>query len=243
MNFENKKILVTGATGGIGDSIVQKFLSLNGSVLGTGTNSEKLEILKKKYPQISTVQFDIREHDKIEQFIENVFSKLGGLDILINNAGITKDNLSLRMKNEEWQKVIDINLSSTFYLCKSAIKKMMKNKYGRIVNITSIVGHTGNVGQSNYSASKAAVVAMSKSLAIEYAKKNITVNCVSPGFIKTNMTEKISDEMKNTLLSRIPMNKLGTGEDVSNTVAFLSSESSSYITGETIHVNGGMYMA
>ena len=243
MNFENKKILVTGATGGIGDSIVQKFLSLNGSVLGTGTNSEKLEILKKKYPQISTVQFDISEHDKIEQFIENVFSKLGGLDILINNAGITKDNLSLRMKNEEWQKVIDINLSSTFYLCKSAIKKMMKNKYGRIVNITSIVGHTGNVGQANYSASKAAVVAMSKSLAIEYAKKNITVNCVSPGFIKTNMTEKISDEMKNTLLSRIPMNKLGTGEDVSNTVAFLSSESSSYITGETIHVNGGMYMA
>ena len=243
MNFENKKILVTGATGGIGDSIVQKFLSLNGSVLGTGTNSEKLEILKKKYPQISTVQFDISEHDKIEQFIENVFSKLGGLDILINNAGITKDNLSLRMKNEDWQKVIDINLSSTFYLCKSAIKKMMKNKYGRIVNITSIVGHTGNVGQANYSASKAAVVAMSKSLAIEYAKKNITVNCVSPGFIKTNMTEKISDEMKNTLLSRIPMNKLGTGEDVSNTVAFLSSESSSYITGETIHVNGGMYMA
>ncbi len=243
MNFENKKILVTGATGGIGDSIVEKFLSLKGSVLGTGTNSEKLEILKKKYPQISTIQFDISEHDKIEQFIENVFSKLGGLDILINNAGITKDNLSLRMKNEEWQKVIDINLSSTFYLCKSAIKKMMKNKYGRIVNITSIVGHTGNVGQANYSASKAAVVAMSKSLAIEYAKKNITVNCVSPGFIKTNMTEKISDEMKNTLLSRIPMNKLGTGEDVSNTVAFLSSESSSYITGETIHVNGGMYMA
>ena len=243
MNFKNKKILVTGATGGIGDSIVQKFLSLNGSVLGTGTNSEKLETLKKKYPQISTVQFDISEHDKIEQFIENVFSKLGGLDILINNAGITKDNLSLRMKNEEWQKVIDINLSSTFYLCKSAIKKMMKNKYGRIVNITSIVGHTGNLGQANYSASKAAVVAMSKSLAIEYAKKNITVNCVSPGFIKTNMTEKISDEMKNTLLSRIPMNKLGTGEDVSNTVAFLSSESSSYITGETIHVNGGMYMA
>jgi len=168
---------------------------------------------------------------------------LGGLDILINNAGITKDNLSLRMKNDEWQKIIDINLSSTFYLCKSAIKKMLKNKYGRIVNITSIVGHTGNIGQANYSASKAGVVAMSKSLAIEYAKKNISVNCVSPGFIQTKMTEKISEEMKNTLLSRIPMNKLGTADDVSNTVAFLCSESSSYITGETIHVNGGMYMA
>ena len=147
------------------------------------------------------------------------------------------------MKSEEWQKIIDVNLSSTFYLCKSAIKKMLKNKYGRIENITSIVGHTGNIGQANYSASKAGVVAMSKSLAIEYAKKNITVNCVSPGFIQTNMTEKISEEMKITLLSKIPMNKLGTGDDVSNTVAFLSSESSSYITGETIHVNGGMYMA
>ena len=147
------------------------------------------------------------------------------------------------MKNDEWQKIIDINLSSTFYLCKSAIKKMLKNKYGRIVNITSIVGHTGNIGQANYSASKAGVVAMSKSLAIEYAKKNISVNCVSPGFIQTKMTENISEEMKNTLLSRIPMNKLGTADDVSNTVAFLCSESSSYITGETIHVNGGMYMA
>ena len=243
MNFKNKKILVTGATGGIGDSIVKKFLSLDASVLGTGTNNEKLEALKKNYPKIETVKFDISEHEKIDEFIENVFSKLGGLDILINNAGITKDNLSLRMKNDEWQKIIDINLSSTFYLCKSAIKKMLKNKYGRIVNITSIVGHTGNIGQANYSASKAGVVAMSKSLAIEYAKKNISVNCVSPGFIKTKMTEKISEEMKNTLLSRIPMNKLGTPDDVSNTVAFLCSESSSYITGETIHVNGGMYMA
>ena len=192
MNFKNKKILVTGATGGIGDSIVKKFLSLDASVLGTGTNNEKLEALKKNYPKIETVKFDISEHEKIDEFIENVFSKLGGLDILINNAGITKDNLSLRMKNDEWQKIIDINLSSTFYLCKSAIKKMLKNKFGRIVNITSIVGHTGNIGQANYSASKAGVVAMSKSLAIEYAKKNISVNCVSPGFIQTKMTEKIS---------------------------------------------------
>ena len=243
MNFKNKKILVTGATGGIGDSIIKKFLSLDANVLGTGTNNEKLETLKKNYPKIETAKFDISEHEKIDEFIENVFLKLGGLDILINNAGITKDNLSLRMKNDEWQKIIDINLSSTFYLCKSAIKKMLKNKYGRIVNITSIVGHTGNIGQANYSASKAGVVAMSKSLAIEYAKKNISVNCVSPGFIQTKMTEKISEEMKNTLLSRIPMNKLGTPDDVSNTVAFLCSESSSYITGETIHVNGGMYMA
>ena len=243
MDFKGKKILVTGATGGIGGDIVRKFLSLNGTVLGTGTNLEKLNSLKDKNPNLITEQFDISKHDKIDEFIERVFSNLGGLDILINNAGITKDNLSLRMKNEEWQKVIDVNLTSTFYLCKSSIKKMLKNKFGRIVNITSIVGHTGNVGQGNYSASKAGVVSMSKSLAIEYAKKNITINCVSPGFIKTNMTDKISDQFKSELLSRIPMNRLGSGEDVSNTVAFLSSNESSYITGETIHVNGGMYMA
>ncbi len=243
MDFKGKKILVTGATGGIGGDIVRKFLSLNGTVLGTGTNLEKLNSLRDKNPNLITEQFDISKHDKIDKFIERVFSNLGGLDILINNAGITKDNLSLRMRNEEWQKVIDVNLTSTFYLCKSSIKKMLKNKFGRIVNITSIVGHTGNVGQGNYSASKAGVVSMSKSLAIEYAKKNITINCVSPGFIKTNMTDKISDQFKSELLSRIPMNRLGSGEDVSNTVAFLSSNESSYITGETIHVNGGMYMA
>ena len=243
MNFKGKKILVTGATGGIGGAIIKKFISLNASVLGTGTNLEKLNLLKKEFPGLSTEQFDITKHSDIESFIEKIFLQLGGLDILINNAGITKDNLSLRMKNEEWQKVIDLNLTSTFYLCKFAIKKMLKNKFGRVVNITSIVGHTGNVGQVNYSASKAGVVALSKSLAIEYAKKNITVNCVSPGFIKTNMTDKISEDFKVELLSRIPMNRLGSGEDVSNTVAFLSSESSSYITGETIHVNGGMYMA
>ena len=243
MNFKGKKVLVTGATGGIGGSIIKKFLSLNASVLGTGTNQEKLELLKKEFPTLITEGFDISKHDEIDSFIDKVFSSLGGLDILINNAGITKDNLSLRMKNEEWQKVIDINLTSTFYLCKSAIKKMLKNKFGRVVNITSIVGHTGNIGQANYSASKAGIVALSKSLAIEYAKKNITINCVSPGFIQTNMTDKIPEQFKSELMSRIPMNRLGTGEDVSDTVAFLSSDSSSYITGETIHVNGGMYMA
>ena len=243
MNFKGKKILVTGATGGIGGAIIKKFLSLNASVLGTGTNQAKLELLKKEFPTLITEGFDISKHDEIDSFIDKVFSSLGGLDILINNAGITKDNLSLRMKNEEWQKVIDINLTSTFYLCKSAIKKMLKNKFGRVVNITSIVGHTGNIGQANYSASKAGIVALSKSLAIEYAKKNITINCVSPGFIQTNMTDKISEQFRSELMSRIPMNRLGTGEDVSDTVAFLSSDSSSYITGETIHVNGGMYMA
>ena len=243
MSFKGKKILVTGATGGIGGAIINNFLSLDATVLGTGTNAEKLDSLKSKYPNLLTEQFDISKHEKIEEFIDKIYSSMNGLDILVNNAGVTKDNLSLRMKNEEWQKVIDVNLTSTFYLCKFAIKKMLKNKFGRVVNITSIVGHTGNIGQVNYSSSKAGIVAMSKSLAIEYAKKNITINCVSPGFIQTKMTDSISEQIKSELTSRIPMNRLGTGEDVSNTVAFLSSEASSYITGETIHVNGGMYMA
>ena len=242
INFKGKKILITGATGGIGGALVQKFVSLEGSVLATGTNTEKLDALKNDFPNINILKFDISEHSKIEEFIENVSSQLTGLDILINNAGINVDNLSLRMKELEWKKVIDINLGSTFLMCKYSIKKMLKNKYGRIVNITSVVGHTGNLGQANYAASKAGIIGMSKSLAIEYAKKNITINCVSPGFIKSKMTDNIVESVKAVLTSRIPMAKLGTGEDVSNTVAFLSSDSASYITGETIHVNGGMYM-
>ena len=242
INFKNKKILVTGATGGIGKTLVQKFVSLEGNVLATGTKTEKLDALKKEFPNINILKFDISDHSKIEEFIENVASQLVGLDILVNNAGINMDNLSLRMKDDEWKKVIDLNLGSTFFLCKYGIKKMLKNKYGRIVNITSVVGHTGNLGQSNYAASKAAIVGMSKSLAIEYAKKNITINCVSPGFIQSKMTEGIVESIKAVLTSRIPMAKLGKGEDVANTVAFLSSDAASYITGQTIHVNGGMYM-
>jgi len=243
ISFKNKKVLITGATGGIGNELIKKFVLLGASVLGTGTRSEKLDELKKKYPNIKVKKFNIGEHSRIEEFIDDASLELGGIDILINNAGVNADNLSLRMKDEEWKKVIDINLTSTFLLSKNAIKKMLKNKYGRIVNITSVVGHTGNVGQSNYSATKAGIIGMSKSLAIEYAKKNITINCVSPGFIVSDMTLNIAEKVKLYLTSRIPMGKLGTGEDVSNCVAFLSSEQASYITGETIHVNGGMYMA
>ena len=242
INFKDKKILITGATGGIGKALVKKFVSLEGNVLATGTKTEKLNALKEEFPNINILKFDISDHSKIEEFIENTSSQLTGLDVLVNNAGINMDNLSLRMKDEEWKKVIDVNLGATFFLCKYAIKKMLKNKYGRIVNITSIVGHTGNLGQANYAASKAAIIGMSKSLAIEYAKKNITINCVSPGFIQSNMTDKIVESIKAVLTSRIPMSKLGTGEDVSNTVAFLSSDAASYITGQTLHVNGGMYM-
>ena len=243
MNLKNKKVLITGATGGIGNCLVEKFNQLGSSIIATGTNEIKLNDLKKKYPNILIEKFKLDEHDKIESFIEDVSKKLGGLDILVNNAGITLDNLSIRLTTENWKKVLDINLTSSFLMCKYAIKKMLKNKYGKIINITSIVGHTGNLGQANYAASKAGIVAFSKSLAIEYAKKNINVNCVSPGFIKTDMTEKINEEFKKNLISKIPSGDLGTGEDVSNCVAFLASDMAKYINGETIHVNGGMYMA
>ena len=243
INFKNKKILITGASGGIGHELVKKFVSLGGNVFGTGTKIEKLDSLKKKHPTIKVKKFDMNDDSRIEEFIDNVNLELGGLDILINNAGTNMDNLSLRMKDDEWKKVININLTSTFLLSKYAIKKMLKNKFGRIVNISSVVGHTGNLGQSNYSASKAGIIGMSKSLALEYAKKNITINCVSPGFIVSDMTLNIAEKVKMYLTSRIPMGRLGTGEDVSNCVAFLSSLEASYITGETIHVNGGMYMA
>ena len=243
MNLKNKKILITGATGGIGNSLVEKFYNYGSLIVTTGTNEEKLNNLKKKYPNILIEKFKLDEHDKIENFIETTTKKLDGLDVLINNAGITLDNLSIRLTEEHWKKVLDVNLTSTFLMCKYAIKKMLKNKYGKIINITSIVGHTGNLGQANYAASKAGIIGFSKSLAIEYAKKNININCVSPGFIKTEMTDKINEEFKKVLISKIPSGDLGTGEDISNCVAFLASDMSRYINGETIHVNGGMYMS
>ena len=243
MNLKNKKILITGATGEIGKRLVKKFNDLGSKIVATGTNENKLDSLQEKYPQILIEKFKLDEHDKIEKFIDLINEKLNGLDILINNAGITLDNISIRLTEENWKKVLDINLTSSFLMCKYAIKKMLKNKYGKIINITSIVGHTGNLGQANYAASKAGIIAFSKSLAIEYAKKNININCVSPGFIKTEMTDKINDEFKINLINKIPSGCMGTGEDVSNSVAFLASDMASYINGETLHVNGGMYMA
>ena len=244
MNLENKKIIITGATGGIGNSIVKRLSDAGAKILATGTRLEKLEELKSKFKNTDILKFDISKGDEIEEFIENATKQLGGgLDCLINNAGITQDNLAIRMNVEEWKKVIDVNLTSTFLLSKFAVKKMLKNKYGKIINITSVVGHTGNLGQANYTASKAGIVAMSKSLAIEYAKKNININCISPGFIKTEMTDKIEEKFKEAIISKIPSSRLGEPEDVANAVLFLASDQSNYINGETIHVNGGMYMA
>ena len=243
-SLKDKNFIVTGASGGIGNSIAEKLHEQGANVLATGTRIEKLEELKKRFSSIKILKFDISQHEKIEEFINEATEQLGGsLDCIVNNAGITKDNLTIRMSLEEWIKVIDINLTSTFLMCKYSIKKMLKNKSGKIVNITSVVGHTGNLGQANYTASKAGIIAMSKSLAIEYAKKNININCISPGFIKTAMTDKIDDKFKEVIVSKIPSARLGEPDDIANAVLFLSSNQSNYINGETLHVNGGMYMA
>ena len=242
-NLKDKKIIVTGASGGIGNAIVEKLYVNGANILATGTRIEKLDELKKNFKNIKILKFDISQHKKIEEFINNATEELGGsLDVIVNNAGITKDNLTIRMSLEEWSKVIDVNLTSTFLMSKYSIKKMLKNKSGKIINITSVVGHTGNAGQANYTASKAGIVAMSKSLAIEYAKKNININCISPGFISTAMTDQIDEKFKEAIIAKIPSNKLGKPEDIANAVIFLSSNQSDYINGETLHVNGGMYL-
>ncbi len=244
INLENTNIILTGATGGIGNSIVDTLISLNAKVLATGTNEKKLEELKNKHKNLIAIKQDISAHDELESFIDSCSTELGDkIDVLINNAGITQDNLTIRMDKNEWDKVISVNLTSTYLLSKYAIKKMLKKKFGKIINITSVVGHTGNVGQVNYSASKGGVSSMSKSLSLEYAKKNITVNCIAPGFIETDMTKKINEEYKNQLKTKIPLDRFGLPQDIANCTAFLSSDLSNYITGETIHVNGGMYFS
>ena len=244
IDLKNLNIILTGATGVIGNSILDKLISAGSKVLATGTNEEKLKIIQQKYKNLNVLKFDISDHKNIDKFVEDCSSILSNrIDVLINNAGVTHDNLSIKMKEEEWKKVIDINLTSTFLISKNVIRKMIKSKSGKIINITSVVGHSGNIGQANYAASKAGIIAMSKSLALEYGKKNITINSVSPGFIISEMTNKISEDHTELLKSRISLNKFGKPEDVANTVAFLSSNLADYITGETIHVNGGMYFS
>ena len=244
INLKNKNIIITGATGGIGNSIVDTLTSLNSKLIVTGTNEKKLEQLKNKNANLIVIKQDISIHDELEAFVEKCNNELDGkIDVLVNNAGITKDNLTIRMDKKEWDNVININLTSTFLLSKYVIKKMLKNKFGKIINITSVVGHTGNIGQANYAASKGGVSSMSKSLSLEYAKKNILINCIAPGFIDTAMTEKINNDFKSQLKSKIPLDRFGSPQDIANCVAFLSSDLSNYITGETIHINGGMYFS
>ena len=244
IDLKKTNVILTGSTGGIGGAILESLYNSNANIIATGTNQNKLDKIKEKFSKVTTKNFDILEHNSIEKFVEecsDIFHNK--IDVLINNAGVTNDNLTIRMKLDEWNRVINLNLTSTFLISKNVIKKMLKNKNGKIINITSVVGHTGNIGQTNYAASKAGLIGMSKSLALEYGKKNIKINCISPGFIKSEMTDKINDNFKETLFEKISLERFGTPEDVANAALFLSSDLSNYITGETIHVNGGMYFS
>lgn len=242
-NLKDKIALVTGATGGIGQSIVKILANQGAKVIMVCRNEEKLQNLKqelgdKAHPLICDFNYDLQ----INSLIENAEKQFGNIDILVCNAGITKDNLALRLKDEDWDMVIKMNLTSTFKLNRAAIKSMMKRRYGRIINISSVIGLGGNAGQSNYAASKAGIIAMSKSIAKEVAARGITINCVAPGYINTPMTEVLSDEIKNSIIAHIPAKRIGMPEDVASAVLFLSSNESSYITGHTLSVNGGMLM-
>jgi 3-oxoacyl-[acyl-carrier protein] reductase len=244
IDLKKINVILTGSTGGIGGAILESLYNCNANIIATGTNQDKLNNIKEKFGKVITKKFDITEHNSIEKFVDecsDIFQNR--IDVLINNAGVTNDNLTIRMKLDEWNRVINLNLTSTFIISKNVIKKMLKNKNGKIINITSVVGHTGNIGQANYAASKAGLIGMSKSLALEYGKKNIKINCISPGFIKSEMTDKINDNFKETLFEKISLERFGTPEDVANAALFLSSDLSNYITGETIHVNGGMYFS
>lgn len=248
-NLDGKKVLITGATGGIGKAI-SKLLFMNGAVLAiAGTKLQNLEKLKNELlenngeeSRVHMFPVNLMSDTCISDFIARVSEEMNGVDVLINNAGITKDNLSMCMTDTEWEDVIKINLEAPFKLIKGFIRGMIKNKSGRIINISSVVGFAGNPGQANYCATKAGIVGMSKALAREYASRNITVNCVAPGFIESAMTDVLSDEQKNVLLKSIPLSRMGNPEDVASAVLFLASDAASYITGQTIHVNGGMEM-
>jgi len=231
--------LITGASGSIGSAIAKLLHTLGAHVYISGSNESKLQTLAAELKNNYTIK-TCNLSDS--QSVENLLTEIKKLDILVCNAGITKDSLAIKMKNEDFDSVIDINLKANFILNREAVKKMMRERYGRIINIASVVGVSGNPGQANYCASKAGLIGMTKSLAIEVASRGITINAVAPGFIQSNMTDTLTEEQKKAILQKIPTKKLGQAEDVANTVAFLASPASSYITGQTIHVNGGMLM-
>ena len=242
-SFKNKTVFLTGATGGIGKEIALKMSSLGARVIITGTNKEKLQDLSNQLPNENDyVVSNLNNIKNIEDLSNQLIEKEFSIDILINNAGITKDNLFLRMKEDEWTSVLNINLHSTVLLTQKIIKGMIKRKFGRILFITSIIGHSGNPGQSNYSASKAGLTAFSKSIAAEVASRGITVNCIAPGFIKTPMTDKLTEDQQNQILKNIPASRFGLPSDVASACIYLSSDEASFITGSTLHVNGGMGM-
>jgi 3-oxoacyl-[acyl-carrier protein] reductase len=242
-DLNDKSALVTGASGGIGSAIARKLHAAGAKVALSGTRQEPLERLAEELGERAYIlPCNLSDMAAVEVLPKQAIETLGSLDILVNNAGITRDNLFMRMSDEEWQSVIDVNLTATMKLCKGVLRGMMKSRWGRIINISSIVGATGNPGQGNYAASKAGMVGMSKSLAYEVASRGITVNVVAPGFIATAMTDKLADDRKEAILAQIPAGRMGAAEDIASAVAFLASDGSGYVTGSTLHVNGGMAM-
>jgi 3-oxoacyl-[acyl-carrier protein] reductase len=242
-NLKGKKALVTGATGGLGAEIARALHHQGASIVLSGTRKEKLEALAKELGErVHVIPCDLSNPEETQRLIPEAESALGGLDILINNAGLTQDGLMLRMSDDQWAKVLDVNLTSCFRLSREAIKGMMKQRSGRIINITSIVGVTGNAGQANYAASKAGLIGLSKSLAAEVATRGITVNCIAPGFIESPMTSVLNEKQRENILNAIPQGAIGVPQDIAASVVYLASDEAKYVTGQTLHVNGGMTM-
>ena len=242
-NLTGKTALITGASGGIGAAIAKSLHAAGATIAISGTRQAVLEELKSQIENnVHVLPCNLSNPEDVETLIPAAEVAMGGLDILVNNAGITKDGLAMRMKDEDWQSVLDVNLTSNFRLCRAAMRGMMKKRWGRIINITSIVGVTGNPGQVNYVASKAGIIGMTKSIAQELAARNVTANCVAPGFIATPMTDVLNDKQKQAILARIPAGRMGGPADIAAAVIYLASEEASYVTGQTLHVNGGMAM-
>ena len=242
MDFTGKKVLLTGATGGIGQAVLKAFIEAGATVVASGTRQEVLEeICRKLGDRAIPITCNLRDQESIKSLVNLSIEKMGSIDILVCNAGITKDNLSMMMKIDDWNDVINVNLTSTFLLNQLASKIMLKQKFGRVVNIASVVGVTGNPGQANYVASKAGMIGFTKSIADEFATRNITFNCIAPGFIESPMTDKLNEVQKEQIAKRIPMGRIGTPEEIAHGVLFLASDKSSYITGHTLHINGGMF--
>ncbi|MCE2510188.1 MAG: 3-oxoacyl-[acyl-carrier-protein] reductase [Alphaproteobacteria bacterium] len=242
-DLTGKNALVTGASGGIGGAVARALADAGATVALSGTRRDALEALAKELGERAhVIVADLGDPDGVDRLAKAAAERMGRIDILVNNAGLTRDNLMMRMKDEEWQEVLDVNLTAAFRLSRACLRGMMKERFGRIVNITSIVGVTGNPGQANYAASKAGMIGMSKSLAVEVASRGITVNCIAPGFIVTAMTDALAQAQKEKLLERIPNGRLGNPEDVASGVVFLASDEAGYVTGQTLHINGGMAM-
>jgi len=243
-DLTGKTALVTGATGGIGASIAKALHKAGATVAISGTRAAVLEELKAELggERVHVIPCNLSDASAVEKLVPEAEAAMGSLDILVNNAGITKDGLAMRMKDDDWNAVIDVNLTASFRLARAAMRGMMKKRWGRIVNITSVVGVTGNPGQANYVASKAGVIGLTKSLAQELAARSVTVNAVAPGFIATPMTDVLNDKQKESILGRVPAGKLGSPEDIAAAVLYLASEEAGYVTGQTLHVNGGMAM-